>query len=756
MLSFRFRDLVHLLLGLCLLLSVLPSVIADEQVAEATVDPDVGTTVVEIIEARGYEVETHKVTTSDGYILTMYRIPKTYAESQSGSAANKTAVTVFSTVRNLPTTTPLLLPELQLLKTSTPPLSSAWCEGGLLHTSEHRTQQQWDNVQMMSSFERKKIMPPSAHYVGSFFLPHRIVHSHHHWSSPLRYDSDSFQNRPPQGKMVLVSLQCAIVGQVGSSFDVEIDDGAKVNKLKKGIAEDQKYDFAASKLQLFLAKTEGGAWVTEADVKNGMKGADESKALDNAGAPLNLVRLSGKDVQFTPTIEDVKAKMTPVHVLVVVPEQEQQSRVESAHDSFSMLCSMRRDMMELKEVAFSLSDKDKSFYDGALGQLVERRLRNDEVFVEAAPTNGEAFWSEKTQSQANAFKNETAFDTFITPYFNDVLGSCGMVFVNSERYQWLSQSPLIAKTTDLKPVGFATHRGMFRAKPVPNDRLPRPSGFRFGVAEEELYDCLILFESKITIGDSAFGQVVRYLQNICPKASASAILFDARSFWLIKSHQSVVVKVQVAKWANKGSKSLFRNFISDNVSPWVARLTLACSCLGVDVVEGDAFLGRGAHGRVFKVIGQDGKVFALKIVEKCSVRRLYQEEKALMIAQHTGLTISAVGKLIETPEGAALLLSPVGKPLPRPTTRHEDVGEHSSDKYLVSNIVTWRTLQYQANKDRIKAAQKRYYQRTREARLPYQKGYDDKNREQIRARKRKSKSEFNEGGDVLTEETELS
>ncbi|KAG6611794.1 Crinkler (CRN) family protein [Phytophthora cinnamomi] len=204
MLSFRFRDLVHLLLGLCLLLSVLPSVIADEQVAEATVDPDVGTTVVEIIEARGYEVETHKVTTSDGYILTMYRIPKTY-------------------------------------------------------------------------------------------------------------DSDSFQNRPPQGKMVLVSLQCAIVGQVGSSFDVEIDDGAKVNKLKKGIAEDQKYDFAASKLQLFLAKTEGGAWVTEADVKNGMKGADESKALDNAGAPLNLVRLSGKDVQFTPTIEDVKAKMTPVH-----------------------------------------------------------------------------------------------------------------------------------------------------------------------------------------------------------------------------------------------------------------------------------------------------------------------------------------------------------------------------------------------------------------------------------------------------------
>ncbi|EGZ17162.1 hypothetical protein PHYSODRAFT_331176 [Phytophthora sojae] len=94
MLTLRFRDLVHLLLGLGLLFIVLPSVIADEQVSEATVDPYVGKTVVEIIEARGYEVETHKVTTSDGYLLTMYRIPKTYAESQSGSdaAANKPAV----------------------------------------------------------------------------------------------------------------------------------------------------------------------------------------------------------------------------------------------------------------------------------------------------------------------------------------------------------------------------------------------------------------------------------------------------------------------------------------------------------------------------------------------------------------------------------------------------------------------------------------------------------------------------------------
>lgn len=294
------------------------------------------------------------------------------------------------------------------------------------------------------------------------------------------------------------------------------------------------------------------------------------------------------------------------------------------------------------------------------------------MIIDAATIgDGEAFWSKEVQIQADAITNEAVFDAFITPFFSTILHSCGLVFVNSERYQWLSQSTLVAKNTDLKPDGFATHRGMFRGKPVPNDGVLRPSGFRFGVAEEELFDCLILFESKLTITDAAFGQVARYLETLSPEASASAILFDRRSFWLITSHKAVIVKVQIGMWANNGSKSLFQNFITDNVSPWAARLTLACSCLGVDVVEGDAFLGRGAHGRVFKVTRQDGEVVALKIVEKCSVGRLHQEEKALTSAQHTGLTTRPVENLIETPESAALLLSPVGKPLSRPSTRQE-------------------------------------------------------------------------------------
>ncbi|KAL3664473.1 hypothetical protein V7S43_010793 [Phytophthora oleae] len=437
------------------------------------------------------------------------------------------------------------------------------------------------------------------------------------------------------------------------------------------------YQFPADKLQLFLAKTEGGAWLTEEDVKKGVKDTDGLTPLDVVGAPLNLVDLSEEDVRFRLTKDDVKAGKVPVHVLVVVPEQDQQLRVENVHDSLSMfreasVRQMRLEMLLEQHLASLPHKKLKSYSDAALGQFETARLEKDELIIDAAAVeNGEAFWSEEIQIQSDAIRNEAVFDAFITPFFSNVLHSCGMVFVNSERYQWLSQSTLVTKNTDLKPDGFATHRGMFRAKPVPDDGVQRPNGFRFGVAEEELFDCLILFESKLTITDAAFGQVVRYLQNLCPEASASAILFDRRSFWLIKSHKSVVVKVQKAMWVNKGSKSLFQNFITNNISPWVAYLANACSSLGVDVVEGDAFLGRGAYGRVFKVTGQGQEVFALKIVEKCSVGRLYREEKALAKAHHTGLTISSVGELIETPDSAALLLFPVGESLPQPTTRQE-------------------------------------------------------------------------------------
>ncbi|KAE9349776.1 hypothetical protein PR003_g5712 [Phytophthora rubi] len=84
------RSSLLLVLSLILLTTTKPAY----AVAEAYVDPDDGKTVMQIVEARGYDVEEHKVTTSDSYILTMYRLPKTYTESQlnASAAPNKPAV----------------------------------------------------------------------------------------------------------------------------------------------------------------------------------------------------------------------------------------------------------------------------------------------------------------------------------------------------------------------------------------------------------------------------------------------------------------------------------------------------------------------------------------------------------------------------------------------------------------------------------------------------------------------------------------
>ncbi|KAL3669030.1 hypothetical protein V7S43_006315 [Phytophthora oleae] len=67
-----------------------------DQVEQVKLDPDVGKSTVELIEARGYVAETHNVTTADGYILTVHRLPKSYNESQSGqeATADKPAILV--------------------------------------------------------------------------------------------------------------------------------------------------------------------------------------------------------------------------------------------------------------------------------------------------------------------------------------------------------------------------------------------------------------------------------------------------------------------------------------------------------------------------------------------------------------------------------------------------------------------------------------------------------------------------------------
>ncbi|CEG44706.1 CRN-like protein [Plasmopara halstedii] len=116
----------------------------------------------------------------------------------------------------------------------------------------------------------------------------------------------------------MVTLFCAVVGENGNAFPVDIDTRKSVGDLKKAIKEEQMFDFAASKLELYLAK-KGESWLTEKQVAEGIYDTSDFKPLKVVAASLHLVGLSEKDVAFKVTMEDVKTMSFPVNVVVVVP-----------------------------------------------------------------------------------------------------------------------------------------------------------------------------------------------------------------------------------------------------------------------------------------------------------------------------------------------------------------------------------------------------------------------------------------------------
>ncbi|KAG9408658.1 hypothetical protein AC1031_020509 [Aphanomyces cochlioides] len=101
-------------------------------------------------------------------------------------------------------------------------------------------------------------------------------------------------------------------------------------------------------------------------------------------------------------------------------------------------------------------------------------------------------------SLANEIDKEDAFVAFITPYFDEILTKYGM----GRKAIWLEERGLRSSICLSQPRIFLTvdllHPGMCIAMNVPNDesnRLP----VRFGVVDQDLWDCVIIFESKLEI-----------------------------------------------------------------------------------------------------------------------------------------------------------------------------------------------------------------------------------------------------------------
>ncbi|KAL8020156.1 hypothetical protein Plhal710r2_c014g0064821 [Plasmopara halstedii] len=117
----------------------------------------------------------------------------------------------------------------------------------------------------------------------------------------------------------MVKLFCAVVGVAGNVFSVQVDEKDSVADLKNVILAEKPNDMKgidADRLELFLAKTEDGAWLMDDDDLDKMlqKQVDTSKMKKlRASWKLNKPVLFGPDVSLG---EDV------VHVLVVVPKDE--------------------------------------------------------------------------------------------------------------------------------------------------------------------------------------------------------------------------------------------------------------------------------------------------------------------------------------------------------------------------------------------------------------------------------------------------
>ncbi|KAG2870004.1 hypothetical protein PC115_g25259 [Phytophthora cactorum] len=116
----------------------------------------------------------------------------------------------------------------------------------------------------------------------------------------------------------MVLLNCALVGE-GSVISIIIEEWKTVALLKKAIKEEKPNDFKdvdADKLQLFLAKTDDGAWLKSKDLLRMRKGEIPNE-VESRYMNEELEDPTDKICsKFPSTIPD-----GTIHVLVVVPEQ---------------------------------------------------------------------------------------------------------------------------------------------------------------------------------------------------------------------------------------------------------------------------------------------------------------------------------------------------------------------------------------------------------------------------------------------------
>ncbi|KAJ3117636.1 hypothetical protein HDU96_006066 [Phlyctochytrium bullatum] len=319
--------------------------------------------------------------------------------------------------------------------------------------------------------------------------------------------------------------------------------------------------------------------------------------------------------------------------------------------------------MDLTDTASSISRDDIQLDTNrgreALVELVKGNRFNANPALNA---DGPSVLTELEQSAIRGTNNEPDFTRLMRISFTKVL--------NESRYPLVHSS----KQTRLKPDGFVTLAGLYAPATTAGEGTPY----------YQLYDSLILFEAKASLGNGhqALGQVLRYLDKL-PEGTP-AVLYDKTVCWLIYSKGKKVEYIDQIKWTAPGSQEFLLKFIEDGFrrSDWATLLLSAFNAFGVQLVEQRAFLGAGRTGRVFKVLldkklpEDDSNVAALKIVRKSHIKPLRHEVAQLLRASATPNLSATVKKhwtVLENGLGAAMAIHPVGEPVDRSTLTKTDI-----------------------------------------------------------------------------------
>jgi hypothetical protein len=310
-----------------------------------------------------------------------------------------------------------------------------------------------------------------------------------------------------------------------------------------------------------------------------------------------------------------------------------------------------------------------------LGESEIKALENSDRIFTFRGEEGQPALTAAEFEELSRCSGESAVVAFLTPHFERIFEN--LAVVNSEEYTWLQVSSE-TKRYNQKPDMFVCHGGMYQkreaSKTTQETESLRTTDFKFGVLSSwVLRDCIsATLEAKTRINKEAFGEVINYGRHLSldhPEPNdVRIVLFDKTEFWLVVFARGVCALVTKCAWNVGGSLKLLKDFAKAS-STWPEVLDSVCGKLDLVVAEGEAFLGHGSFGRVFRVFRREGRrdtrdALALKIVLGVNVVELGAEATSLrgafaLVPDH----VMEAKEFVSVKNGAGLLLACVGRPI---------------------------------------------------------------------------------------------